>query len=274
MFSGNSRLDGFVSNARDKRQREDERSSLGVGATFDCQQLCKRERRQGADEGVIDYPRGNSWLRYQDDDDMDLPLIQPDTQEVAQRLAASSYEESATSQEGTNSRSSSFASTKKRERSDNLHAKSGITTFNHQEEEDRKLPAQPISALPRAKPSGSEWVSKDGFLVRGLRPLKSGMDRTSDDIHGSICFDPVIKEFIDSRQFQRLRGLKQLGVSEHTYINATHSRFEHSLGVCHLAYKFCAHLRERQPYLNITQKDILCVAIAGLCHDLGHGPFR
>jgi len=57
------------------------------------------------------------------------------------------------------------------------------------------------------------------------------------------------------------------------YINAKHDRFEHSLGVAHLAEKMARSLKDKQPQLKITEKDIICVKLAGLCHDLGHGPF-
>eukprot|EP00586_Coscinodiscus_wailesii_P019110 CAMPEP_0172516306 /NCGR_PEP_ID=MMETSP1066-20121228/275182_1 /TAXON_ID=671091 /ORGANISM="Coscinodiscus wailesii, Strain CCMP2513" /LENGTH=574 /DNA_ID=CAMNT_0013297727 /DNA_START=414 /DNA_END=2138 /DNA_ORIENTATION=+ len=56
-------------------------------------------------------------------------------------------------------------------------------------------------------------------------------------------------------------------------MNVTHTRFEHSLGVMYLAEKLCRRIRERQPRLGVTEKDVLCVKLAGLCHDLGHGPY-
>jgi deoxynucleoside triphosphate triphosphohydrolase SAMHD1 len=82
-----------------------------------------------------------------------------------------------------------------------------------------------------------------------------------------------MKAIIDTSQFQRLRGLFQLGTSEQTYMNANHRRFEHSIGVAHLAKRMVERIRKRQPQLNITEKDVLCVKLAGLLHDLGHGPF-
>lgn len=82
-----------------------------------------------------------------------------------------------------------------------------------------------------------------------------------------------MKAIVDTPQFQRLRGLYQLGTSEHTYMNANHRRFEHSIGVAHLAKRMVERIQKRQPQLNITDKDVLCVKLAGLCHDLGHGPF-
>ena len=56
------------------------------------------------------------------------------------------------------------------------------------------------------------------------------------------------------------------------YPGASHNRFEHCVGVSYLAGVFVEHLARKQSELGITDVDILCVKLAGLCHDLGHGP--
>ncbi|XP_014890782.1 deoxynucleoside triphosphate triphosphohydrolase SAMHD1-like [Poecilia latipinna] len=95
----------------------------------------------------------------------------------------------------------------------------------------------------------------------------------NDPIHGSVELPPLLVKIIDTPQFQRLRNIKQLGGNSYVYPGANHTRFEHSIGVAYLAGELVKALRERQPELKITERDVLCVQIAGLCHDLGHGPF-
>uniref|UniRef100_A0A672LHM9 Deoxynucleoside triphosphate triphosphohydrolase SAMHD1-like n=1 Tax=Sinocyclocheilus grahami TaxID=75366 RepID=A0A672LHM9_SINGR len=95
----------------------------------------------------------------------------------------------------------------------------------------------------------------------------------NDPIHGHIELHPLLLRFVDTPQFQRLRHIKQLGGTYLVFPGASHNRFEHSVGVGYLAGCLVQALNERQPELLITKQDVLCVQIAGLCHDLGHGPF-
>ncbi|KAL3501196.1 hypothetical protein ACH5RR_035645 [Cinchona calisaya] len=81
-------------------------------------------------------------------------------------------------------------------------------------------------------------------------------------------------EFIDTEQFQRLRDLKQLGLTYMVYPGAVHSRFEHSLGVYWLANEAINILEKYQGLeLGIERTDVQTVKLAGLLHDVGHGPF-
>uniref|UniRef100_A0A4W6BR19 HD/PDEase domain-containing protein n=1 Tax=Lates calcarifer TaxID=8187 RepID=A0A4W6BR19_LATCA len=95
----------------------------------------------------------------------------------------------------------------------------------------------------------------------------------NDPIHGHVELHPLLIKIIDTPQFQRLRNIKQLGGTYFVFPGASHNRFEHCIGVGYLAGRLVQALNERQPELLISRRDILCVQIAGLCHDLGHGPF-
>ncbi|SBT50330.1 phosphohydrolase, putative [Plasmodium ovale wallikeri] len=98
-----------------------------------------------------------------------------------------------------------------------------------------------------------------------------------DKIHQFIEFDNwTFRNIIDNPFFQRLRNLSQLGACQFVYPGATHTRFEHSLGVGFLSGKYFTHLCNRSnlsPYHGELNRMLRCVQIAGLCHDLGHGPF-
>ncbi|TYH25483.1 hypothetical protein ES288_A03G172700v1 [Gossypium darwinii] len=95
-----------------------------------------------------------------------------------------------------------------------------------------------------------------------------------DNVHGNIYLDPFFLQFVDTEQFQRLRELKQLGLTHMVYPGAVHSRFEHSLGVYWLAGEAVHTVQGHQgSEINIERNDIRTVKLAGLLHDVGHGPF-
>ena len=94
-----------------------------------------------------------------------------------------------------------------------------------------------------------------------------------DSIHKQIPVHPIVLSIINTFPFQRLRYLKQLSVTDYVFPTANHTRFEHSIGVSYLAGKLLRNIQSKQPELNIDDHDILKVEIAGLCHDLGHGPY-
>jgi len=91
-----------------------------------------------------------------------------------------------------------------------------------------------------------------------------------DSIYGKIKISNYAKQISEHPWFQRLKNIKQLGLLHFKFPHAGHSRFEHSLGVAHLARYVGEVLRAKH---NISDVEILCLEIAGLCHDLGHGPY-
>ena len=106
-------------------------------------------------------------------------------------------------------------------------------------------------------------------LVQVASPPRKAV---TDVIHRTISLHPLAVQIIDTPEFQRLRGVSQLAACKWIFPCAVHDRFQHSLGVAHLAHQWATRLRRLQPALAITDSDILCVTLAGLCHDLGHGP--
>lgn len=93
-----------------------------------------------------------------------------------------------------------------------------------------------------------------------------------DPIHGYIQLPEICVQIIDTIQFQQLKYKKQLGAAYYVFSGASHNRFEHSIGVAHLAKLLIVQLKVNQPELNISDNDIKLIMIAGLLHDIGHGP--
>lgn len=94
-----------------------------------------------------------------------------------------------------------------------------------------------------------------------------------DELYGPLEIPQYCWPIIDTTEFQRMRHIPQLGCANLVYPGATHTRFEHCLGTCHLAKTFMAHLNETQPELDIKPLHTKSVIVAALCHDLGHGPW-
>ncbi len=92
-----------------------------------------------------------------------------------------------------------------------------------------------------------------------------------DPIYGYIKVDyKVIKELIDTKEFQRLRRIRQLsGVSE-VFPTAEHSRFTHSIGAYEVAREI---LEEAEGASSISEYEQLLLLVTSLLHDIGHGPY-
>lgn len=103
------------------------------------------------------------------------------------------------------------------------------------------------------------------------KPVK--VKKIYDTIHGFIQVGEHLLNIIDTPEFQRLRDIKQLGATHYVFPSATHTRFEHSIAVSYLGRTMIENIRNQQPELNITQRDVELIEIAGLIHDIGHGPF-
>ena len=128
--------------------------------------------------------------------------------------------------------------------------------------------------LERGLLSPHEFEQLKSRLLNGDSPRPSpGGKVFNDHIHGHIEVSPLCVRIIDTPQFQRLRDISQLGGVNYVFAGAANKRFDHSIGVSHLAKRYVTALAARQPELGVTAQDVLCVEVAGLIHDLGHGPF-
>ena len=89
-----------------------------------------------------------------------------------------------------------------------------------------------------------------------------------DNIHLDIYAPQFIFDLIDTKEFQRLRRIKQLGGAFLVYPGANHSRFQHSIGVMHNTWI----LLNQNSTHNFSEKQKKALLVAALLHDIGHGP--
>lgn len=93
-----------------------------------------------------------------------------------------------------------------------------------------------------------------------------------DPVHSYIHINyEVVWNCLDSKEFQRLRRIRQLGGDFQVYPTAEHSRFSHSLGVYEIVRRMVTEIKSLSAEL--SEYDKICVMLAGLLHDVGHGPF-
>jgi uncharacterized protein len=106
--------------------------------------------------------------------------------------------------------------------------------------------------------------------------------RIRDPIHGLIVFDDdgLVDEHVwallNTPDVQRLRRIKQLGVSEFVFPSASHTRFSHSIGVFHNARRLVSIIKREIGLKRVDgefNQDRAKIALfAALLHDIGHGP--
>jgi len=94
----------------------------------------------------------------------------------------------------------------------------------------------------------------------------------NDPVYGFITVnDPLIFDLIEHPWFQRLRRIRQLGLTDMVYPGALHTRFHHSMGAYHLMNQAIHALRIKG--VEISDQEALDAVTAILLHDIGHGPF-
>ena len=97
-----------------------------------------------------------------------------------------------------------------------------------------------------------------------------------DPIHDIITYERegdlgrLVVTLIDTPEFQRLRFVRQVGLASLVFHGAEHSRFSHSMGVAHLSRRMFDQIHPDAPIDDPTR---IATVVAGLLHDVGHGPF-
>jgi uncharacterized protein len=99
-----------------------------------------------------------------------------------------------------------------------------------------------------------------------------------DPVHGLICFEhPLVAKLMDTREVQRLRRIRALGLASLAFPGGEHSRFAHAVGSAHIMQRYLERVRSLANELPAHDRldeswEVIALA-AALLHDLGHGPY-
>ncbi|MDD4554136.1 MAG: HD domain-containing protein [Bacteroidales bacterium] len=103
-------------------------------------------------------------------------------------------------------------------------------------------------------------------------PTQNKQKIVNDPVYGFISIPTaLVFDLMEHPWFQRLRRIKQLGLTHYTYPSAMHSRFQHALGAMHLMAQAIAVLQSKD--IPITKEETQGALVAILLHDMGHGPY-
>lgn len=94
-----------------------------------------------------------------------------------------------------------------------------------------------------------------------------------ESLYGEIRLPHACSQVIHTPSFFRLQFIRKLGPVSYIFPHATHTCYEHSIGVSYLCHFLLTSLARAQPELGITETLVKCFSVAGLCHNLGVGPF-
>jgi uncharacterized protein len=104
------------------------------------------------------------------------------------------------------------------------------------------------------------------------KPTYNKRKIVNDPVHGFISIPTeLIYDIIEHPYFQRLRRIKQLGLTHYVYPGATHTRFQHALGALYLMQQAIQVIRNKGHLISPEEAEGVMIAI--LLHDIGHGPF-
>ncbi len=118
--------------------------------------------------------------------------------------------------------------------------------------------------------SGSDWFRE----IPELYNLEAGRSIVRIPMEQDVPFTPRVRALVDTAEFQRLAQITQLGLASRVYPGATHTRFEHALGVFLNALRYLWQLSRDPRFCEIVDQHMAEVLMASaLLHDLGHWPF-